>query len=120
MLNGGRTFEAQFAPARLGEVQRSALDPTRSARGARASRADVELADGLRRTLQFVAQDAGSRVATTARAVLAFGFGGRRAVAVPLARERVQRLDLPRVARGRGRRVASAARRARPCESAPR
>ena len=56
MLSGGRTFEAQFAPARLGEVQRSALDPSRSAKELGFT-ADVELADGLRRTLQFVAQE---------------------------------------------------------------
>ena len=53
MLNGGRTFEPQFAPARLGEVQRTALDPTRS-REALGFTAEVELEDGLRRTLQFV------------------------------------------------------------------
>ena len=56
MLSGGRTFDAQFAPARLGEVQRSALDPSRSAKELGFT-ADVELADGLRRTLQFVAQE---------------------------------------------------------------
>ena len=55
MLEGGRTFEAQFAPARLGEVQRSALDPTRS-REELGFTAGVELGEGLRRTLQFVAQ----------------------------------------------------------------
>ena len=54
MLSGGRTFEAQLAPARLGEVQRSALDPTRS-REALGFTAGVELTEGLRRTLQFVA-----------------------------------------------------------------
>jgi UDP-glucose 4-epimerase len=56
MLTGGRTFEAQFAPARLGEVQRSALDPSRS-REALEFTAGVELMDGLRRTLQFVARE---------------------------------------------------------------
>ena len=56
MLNGGRTFEPQFAPARLGEVQRSALDPSRSEKELGFT-AGVELADGLRRTLQFVAQE---------------------------------------------------------------
>jgi UDP-glucose 4-epimerase len=56
MLSGGRTFEAQLAPARLGEVQRSALDPTRS-REELGFTASVELMDGLRRTLQFVAQE---------------------------------------------------------------
>jgi UDP-glucose 4-epimerase len=55
MLHSGRTFEPQFAPARLGEVQRSALDPTRSREELHFS-AEVELTEGLRRTLQFVAQ----------------------------------------------------------------
>ena len=53
-LSGDRTFEAQFAPARLGEVARSALDPTRSTE-ALGFTAGVELTEGLRRTLQFVA-----------------------------------------------------------------
>ena len=55
MLNGGRTFEPEFAPPRMGEVQRSALDPTRS-REELDFAAEVELSDGLRRTLQFVAR----------------------------------------------------------------
>ncbi|HZO58840.1 MAG TPA: NAD-dependent epimerase/dehydratase family protein [Solirubrobacterales bacterium] len=55
-LSGGNTFEAQFAPARLGEVQRSALDPTLS-RETLGFTAEVELMDGLRRTLQFVAAE---------------------------------------------------------------
>ena len=50
VLTGGRTFEAQFAPARLGEVQRSALDPARSTQTLGFT-AEVELVDGLRRTL---------------------------------------------------------------------
>jgi UDP-glucose 4-epimerase len=56
MLNNGRSFEPQFAPARMGEVQRSALDPTRS-REELDFTAEVELSDGLRRTLQFVAEE---------------------------------------------------------------
>ncbi len=56
MLSGGRTFEPQFAPARLGEVQRSMLDPARSAKDLGFT-AGVELMDGLRRTLRFVAQE---------------------------------------------------------------
>ena len=55
-LSGDKTFEAQFAPARLGEVQRSALDPTRS-REVLGFTAEVDLIDGLRRTLQFVAAE---------------------------------------------------------------
>ena len=101
MLNGGRTFEPEFAPARLGEVQRSALDPSRSAKELGFT-ADVELADGLRRTLQFVSQRTGCRLAAACaglRLCAGFGFGACVAVAVSvavaLARERVQRLDLP-------------------------
>ena len=56
VLEGGRTIEPQFAPARMGEVQRSALDPTRS-REQLGFSAEVELSDGLRRTLQFVARE---------------------------------------------------------------
>jgi UDP-glucose 4-epimerase len=56
MLTGGRTFEAQFAPARLGEVQRSALDPSKSSETLGFT-AEVDLKDGLRRTLQFVAAE---------------------------------------------------------------
>jgi nucleoside-diphosphate-sugar epimerase len=40
----------------MGEVQRSALDPTRS-REELDFAAAVDLTDGLRRTLQFVAQE---------------------------------------------------------------
>ena len=56
-LLDGRSFEPQFAPARAGEVQRSALDPTRS-REELGFVADVDLEDGLRRTLQSVLQEA--------------------------------------------------------------
>jgi UDP-glucose 4-epimerase len=56
-LLDGRSFEAQFAPARAGEVQRSALDPTRS-REELGFVAEVDLEDGLRRTLQSVIQEA--------------------------------------------------------------
>jgi UDP-glucose 4-epimerase len=52
MLNGSG-FEPQFAPPRLGEVQRSALDTTRS-REQLGFSADVDLEDGLRRTLLAV------------------------------------------------------------------
>jgi UDP-glucose 4-epimerase len=57
LLDGGRTFEPQFAPARAGEVQRSALDPTRT-REELDFAAEVDLEDGLRRTLQSVIQEA--------------------------------------------------------------
>jgi UDP-glucose 4-epimerase len=51
-------FEAQFAPARAGEVQRSALDPRRS-REVLGFEGRVELEEGLRRTLEWVvAEDA--------------------------------------------------------------
>jgi UDP-glucose 4-epimerase len=56
-LLNGRSFEAQFAPARAGEVQRSALDPARSREELDFS-ADVDLEAGLRRTLQSVLQEA--------------------------------------------------------------
>lgn len=57
LLNGGVTFEPRFAPARAGEVQRSALDPTRS-REELGFVAEVGLEDGLRRTLRAVLQEA--------------------------------------------------------------
>jgi UDP-glucose 4-epimerase len=56
-LLDGRSFEPQFAPARAGEVQRSALDPTRS-REELGFVAETNLEDGLRRTLQSVLQEA--------------------------------------------------------------
>ncbi len=56
IVNGSRRFEAQFAPPRLGEVQRSALDPTRS-REELGFVAEVDLEDGLRRTLRSVIQE---------------------------------------------------------------
>ena len=55
-LLNGRPFEPKFAPARAGEVQRSALDPTRS-REELGFVAEVDLEDGLRRTLQSVIQE---------------------------------------------------------------
>jgi UDP-glucose 4-epimerase len=56
-LLDGRSFEPQFAPARAGEVQRSALDPTRS-REELGFVAETNLEDGLRRTLQSVLHEA--------------------------------------------------------------
>jgi UDP-glucose 4-epimerase len=54
----GGDFEPQFAPARAGEVQRSALDPSK-AREVLGFEARVDLEDGLRRTLEWVvAEDA--------------------------------------------------------------
>ncbi len=51
-------FEAQFAPARAGEVQRSALDVNRS-RDVLGFEARIALEDGMRRTLEWVvAEDA--------------------------------------------------------------
>ena len=49
-------FEPQFAPARAGEVQRSALDPAKS-REVLGFEAKVDLEEGLRRTLEWVAQE---------------------------------------------------------------
>jgi UDP-glucose 4-epimerase len=52
------SFEPQFAPARPGEVQRSALDPRRS-REVLGFEGRVALEDGMRRTLEWVmAEDA--------------------------------------------------------------
>jgi UDP-glucose 4-epimerase len=48
-----QTYEPQFAPARAGEVQRSALDPAKS-RDVLGFEARVQLEDGLRRTLEWV------------------------------------------------------------------
>jgi UDP-glucose 4-epimerase len=56
-LLDGRSFDPVFAPARAGEVERSALDPTRS-REELGFVAEVALEDGLRRTLQSVLQEA--------------------------------------------------------------
>jgi len=51
-------FEAQFAPARAGEVQRSSLDPAKS-REVLGFEARVPLEEGMRRTLEWVvAEDA--------------------------------------------------------------
>jgi UDP-glucose 4-epimerase len=60
----GDSFEPQFAPARTGEVQRSALDPGKS-RDVLGFEARVTLEDGLRRTLEWVvAEDATVRRAS--------------------------------------------------------
>jgi UDP-glucose 4-epimerase len=56
-LLDGRPFEPQFAPARAGEVQRSALDPTRS-REELGFVAEMDLEEGLRRTLRSVMHEA--------------------------------------------------------------
>jgi UDP-glucose 4-epimerase len=57
-------FEAQFAPARSGEVQRSALD-TRKSRETLGFEARIALEDGMRRTLEWVvAGDAQAKVRT--------------------------------------------------------
>ena len=54
-------FDAQFAPARAGEVQRSALDPGR-ARDVLGFEARVPLVDGMRRTLEWVVADDAAQV----------------------------------------------------------
>ena len=56
-VSNGRPFEPEFAPARAGEVQRSALDPTRSQEELDFV-AEINLEDGLRRTLESVMQEA--------------------------------------------------------------
>jgi UDP-glucose 4-epimerase len=55
-------FEPQFAPARAGEVERSALD-TRKSRDTLGFEARVQLEDGMRRTLEWVvAEDEATQV----------------------------------------------------------
>jgi UDP-glucose 4-epimerase len=54
-------FEPQFAPARPGEVQRSALD-TRKSRETLGFEARVELEEGMRRTLEWVVAEDAARV----------------------------------------------------------
>ncbi len=53
-LGGGRPFEPEFAPARLGEIERSAVDPAR-ARERLGWEPRVGLAEGLRLTLETLA-----------------------------------------------------------------
>jgi UDP-glucose 4-epimerase len=66
LIAAGESFEAQFAPARMGEVQRSTLDMKKS-REQLGFEAEVPLGDGLRRTLEWVAQEE-ARAASPARA----------------------------------------------------
>jgi UDP-glucose 4-epimerase len=49
-------FDPQFAPARAGEVQRSALDPAKS-RDVLGFEAQVDLEQGMRRTLEWVVEE---------------------------------------------------------------
>jgi len=56
MIGPKDPFEAQFAPARPGEVQRSSLDPSRAS-DVLGFEATVGLEDGLRRTLDWVAAE---------------------------------------------------------------
>ncbi len=58
IIGAEESFEPQFAPARAGEVQRSALDPSKS-HEVLGFEARVELEEGLRHTLEWVvAEDA--------------------------------------------------------------
>ncbi len=52
-LGGGESFEPELAPARPGEVQRSAIDPGRAEREL-GWRAETSLAEGLRLTLDSI------------------------------------------------------------------
>ncbi|HVD86695.1 MAG TPA: NAD-dependent epimerase/dehydratase family protein [Solirubrobacterales bacterium] len=52
-LGGGEGFEPEFAPPRTGEVQRVSIDPTRAEQQL-SWRAEVELEEGLRLTLDAV------------------------------------------------------------------
>jgi UDP-glucose 4-epimerase len=56
ITGAGERFDPQFAPARAGEVQRSALDPRKS-REVLGFEARVRLEEGLRRTLEWVVAD---------------------------------------------------------------
>ena len=56
MIGPDDSFEAQFAPARAGEVERSALDTARS-RDVLGFEAKVGLEEGLRQTLAWVAEE---------------------------------------------------------------
>lgn len=52
-LGGAEAFEPEFAPPRTGEVQRVSIDPTRAANEL-GWRAEIELAEGLRLTLDAI------------------------------------------------------------------
>ncbi len=52
-LGGTESFEPEFAPARPGEVQRSAIDPSRAEREL-SWRAEISLEEGLRLTLDSI------------------------------------------------------------------
>jgi UDP-glucose 4-epimerase len=67
MIGPGESFEPQFAPARGGEVQRSALDTTKS-RDVLGFEATVGLEEGLRKTLQWVAEELAQPARARARA----------------------------------------------------
>jgi UDP-glucose 4-epimerase len=54
ILNGSGNFQAEMAPPRPGEVRRSCLDPSKT-REVLGFQAEVDLEDGLRRTLEAVA-----------------------------------------------------------------
>jgi UDP-glucose 4-epimerase len=59
---GDKLFEAEFAPARPGEVMRNALDPSRS-REVLGFEAKVDVSDGLRTTLEGFREEAAARTA---------------------------------------------------------
>jgi UDP-glucose 4-epimerase len=62
IITPDEAFEPQFAPARPGEVQRSALD-TRKSSETLGFEARIELEDGMRRTLEWVmAEDAAAKI----------------------------------------------------------
>jgi UDP-glucose 4-epimerase len=56
MIGSSDPFDAEFAPARAGEVQRSSLDTTKS-RDVLGFEARVGLEEGMRRTLEWVAAE---------------------------------------------------------------
>jgi UDP-glucose 4-epimerase len=67
LIASDAAFEPQFAPARLGEIQRSTLDTTKS-REELGFAAEVDLAEGLRRTVEWVASEAADAPRARARA----------------------------------------------------
>jgi UDP-glucose 4-epimerase len=59
---GDQPFEAEFAPARPGEVLRNALDPSRS-KEVLGFEAKMPLSDGLRTTLDSFREEASAKAA---------------------------------------------------------
>jgi UDP-glucose 4-epimerase len=67
LIDSDAAFEAELAPARLGEIQRSTLDTSKS-RKELGFAAEVDLAEGLRRTVEWVAAESAEAASARARA----------------------------------------------------